>query len=171
MRPAVSLSLDSILKHLASEHDVLLLVWARYVLHVFFVALRMAARDDADRWQTGIKTIHLVADSEGGRFIAAENYEPCAEPLEKRVQATYAVPADPPPIVRLTALTQDHVGLTLLVSFLGTQKTLATRQIGLHAFTGFLLVFVTVFMVLARRQLPMAQTYPVTFSTPLIATL
>jgi hypothetical protein len=75
------------------------------------IIVRMAARDDANRWQTGIKSIQLVADSEDGRFIAAENYEPCAEPTEKRVQATYEVPADPPPIVRLTALTEDHSGL------------------------------------------------------------
>jgi hypothetical protein len=75
------------------------------------IIVRMAARDDANNWQTGIKSIQLVADSDDGRFIAAENYEPCAEPIEKRVEATYEVPADPPPIVRLTALTDDHAGL------------------------------------------------------------
>ncbi len=72
------------------------------------IRVTMTARDDADRWQTGVKTIQLVADSEGGRFIASENYEPCSDPKEKRVEATYTVPADPPPIVRLTALAEDH---------------------------------------------------------------
>jgi len=75
------------------------------------IKVTMVARDDANRWQTGIKTIQLVADSEGGRFVASENYAPCAEPREKRVEATYEVPANPPPIVRLTALAEDHAGL------------------------------------------------------------
>ena len=48
----------------------------------------MAARDDADKWQTGIKTVQLVAESDGGRFIASENYEPCSDPKEKRVEAS-----------------------------------------------------------------------------------
>ena len=75
------------------------------------ITVTMVARDDADRWQTGIKTIQLVADSDRGRFVASENYAPCAEPREKRVEATYEVPPNPPPIVRLTALAEDHVGL------------------------------------------------------------
>ena len=75
------------------------------------ITVTMVARDDADRWQTGIKTIQLVAESEDGRFVASENYEACAEPKEKRVVATYEVPANPPPIVRLTALAEDHAGL------------------------------------------------------------
>lgn len=74
------------------------------------IVVRMSARDDADRWQTGVKTIQVVADSEGGRFIASENYEPCSDPKEKRIEATYRVPADPPPIVRLTVLAEDHSG-------------------------------------------------------------
>jgi hypothetical protein len=75
------------------------------------IVVRMAARDDANRWQTGIKTIQLVADSDGGRFIASENYQPCSDPKEKRVEATYVVPANPPAIVRLIALAEDHAGL------------------------------------------------------------
>jgi hypothetical protein len=74
------------------------------------IVVRIAARDDAGPWETGVKTIQLVADSEAGRFIASENYEPCSDPKEKRVQATYEVPADPPPVVRLTALAEDHSG-------------------------------------------------------------
>lgn len=77
------------------------------------ITVTMAARDAADpaHWQTGIKTIHLVAESEDGRFVASENYEACAEIPERRVQATYVVPANPPPVVRLAALAEDHVGL------------------------------------------------------------
>ncbi len=74
------------------------------------IKVKMIARDDAGRWPTGVKTIQLVADSEAGRFIASENYEPCAEPNEHTVEATYVVPPNPPPIVRLTALAEDHAG-------------------------------------------------------------
>jgi hypothetical protein len=77
------------------------------------IKVTMVARDDAEPrdWQTGIKTIQLVADSEDGRFIASENYEACTEPAERRVVATYTVPQNPPPIVRLSALAEDHVRL------------------------------------------------------------
>jgi hypothetical protein len=78
------------------------------------IKITMVARDDPDPWPTGLKTIQLVVDSDigrFGRFLASENYEPCAEPRERRVEATYEVPDNPPPIVRLTALAEDHVGL------------------------------------------------------------
>jgi len=75
------------------------------------IRVTMVARDDPDPWPTGIKTIQLVADSEDGSFIASENYQPCAEPGERRVEATYIVPANPPPVVRLAALAEDHAGL------------------------------------------------------------
>ena len=80
------------------------------------IKVTMVARDDANRWQTGIKTIQLVAKSEGGRFIASENFVRAppgctALPLERRAVATYTVPSNPPPIVRLAALAEDHVGL------------------------------------------------------------
>jgi hypothetical protein len=77
------------------------------------IKVTMVARDDAEpkAWQTGIKTIQLVAESEGGRFIASENYEACTDPNARRVEATYTVPANPPPIVRLAALAEDHAGL------------------------------------------------------------
>lgn len=77
------------------------------------IKVTMVARDDAEpkSWQTGIKTIQLVAESEGGRFIASENYEACTDPRVRRVEATYTVPSNPPPIVRLAALAEDHVGL------------------------------------------------------------
>lgn len=75
------------------------------------IKVTMVARDDPDPWPTGVKTVQLVAESEGGRFIASQNYEPCAEPAERRVEATYRVPCNPPPVVRLAALAEDHVGL------------------------------------------------------------
>jgi hypothetical protein len=75
------------------------------------IKVTIIARDNPDPWPTGIKVIQLVADSDRGRFIASENYEPCAQPAERRVEATYRVPDNPPPIVRLTALAEDFVGL------------------------------------------------------------
>ena len=80
------------------------------------IKVTMIARDHANLWQSGIKTIQLVAESEGGRFIASENFPPAspgctALPPERRVEATYTVPSDPPLIVRLAALAEDHAGL------------------------------------------------------------
>jgi hypothetical protein len=79
------------------------------------ITVTMVARDHANLWQSGIKTIQLVAESEGGRFIASENYPPApsgctALPPERRVEATYTVPSNPPPIVRLAALAEDYAG-------------------------------------------------------------
>jgi hypothetical protein len=76
----------------------------------------MVARDHANLWQSGIKTIRLVAESEGGRSVASGNFPPAppgctALPPEQRLEATYTVPSNPPPIVRLAALAEDHVGL------------------------------------------------------------
>ncbi|MGH6769408.1 MAG: hypothetical protein ACRECO_10370 [Xanthobacteraceae bacterium] len=80
------------------------------------ITVTMVARDNANAWQTGIKTIQLVADSAGGRFVDVRNYLPApgclAPPMERRLGATYTVPANPPPIVRLTALTEDFAALT-----------------------------------------------------------
>lgn len=82
------------------------------------IVITMTARDDANRWQSGIKTVTLVADSEGDRLIAGPTYPPhsvagCTDtPPEREVRATYTVPANPPPVVRLTATAMDHVGLT-----------------------------------------------------------
>ena len=80
------------------------------------ITVTMVARDHANLWQSGIKTIQLVAESEGGRFVASENFPPAspgctALPPERRVEATYVVPSNPPPIVRLAALAEDHAGL------------------------------------------------------------
>ena len=72
------------------------------------ITITMVARDDPAPWPTGLKSIQLVADSENGRFLAAESYQPCADPPVRRVVATYTVPPNPPLIVRLTALAEDH---------------------------------------------------------------
>ena len=61
------------------------------------IKVTMVARDHANLWQSGIKTIQLVAESEGGRFIASENFPPAslgctALPPERRVEATYRFP-------------------------------------------------------------------------------
>jgi hypothetical protein len=79
------------------------------------IKVTMVARDHANLWQTGIKTMQLVAETEGGRFIASENFiqtpRVCANvPPEKRLEATYTVPSNPSPIVRLTALAEDFAG-------------------------------------------------------------
>lgn len=74
------------------------------------IVVTMVARDDADRLQTGIESIRLIAESEGGHDVAPTpmRYGPCSDPREKRVVATYVVPDKPPPIVRLRACAWDH---------------------------------------------------------------
>ncbi len=89
-------AMDGILKHLAAQHDVLLLVWARYVLQALLVAA--------------------------------------------------------------------------LAPAIGMSRVFPTSQPGLHILRGALLATATAFVVLALTQLPMAQTYAISFSTPLIAT-
>jgi len=48
---------------------------------------------------------------------------------------------------------------------------LRTRRVGLHLARGAALVATTVFITLSLTHLPMTQTYAITFSTPLLATL
>ncbi len=48
---------------------------------------------------------------------------------------------------------------------------LRTRRLGLHLARGICLVATTVLMTLSLHHLPMAQTYALTFSAPLLATL
>lgn len=82
------------------------------------IVVTLTARDDANQWQSGIKTVTLVADSEGNQLIAGPTYPPhsvagcTGTPPVREVRATYTVPANPPPVVRLTATAMDHVGLT-----------------------------------------------------------
>jgi hypothetical protein len=74
------------------------------------INVTMVARDDADRLQTGIESIRLTAESDGGREVAPTpmHYGPCSDPREKRVVATYVVPDNPPPVLRLRACAWDH---------------------------------------------------------------
>ncbi len=61
--------------------------------------------------------------------------------------------------------------LTAMMPWLGRERMLRTSRPLLHAARGGLLLLSTVFIILALRHLPMAQTYAITFSTPLIATV
>lgn len=74
------------------------------------IRIILIARDDPEPWPTGLKQLQLVADTEGGRFLASEAYQPCAQPVERRIEVTYVVPANPPSVVRLTAIADDHAG-------------------------------------------------------------
>jgi hypothetical protein len=81
------------------------------------IRVTMTARDDTSDWQTGIRTIQLLADSEGNRIVNEMAYPPhlptCeGQPPPRTLEAVYTVPPSPPPIVRLRARTRDHTGRT-----------------------------------------------------------
>jgi drug/metabolite transporter (DMT)-like permease len=61
--------------------------------------------------------------------------------------------------------------LVALMPFFGARRMLAMKRPAVHVGRGALLLLTTVFIVLALRHLPMSQTYAITFSTPLIATV
>lgn len=88
--------LDGILKHLSSEHPVLLLVWIRYLLQAGFIAM--------------------------------------------------------------------------LIPFVGAARVLRTSSLSLQVLRGLFLSGASILVVLSFKRLPMAETYAVSFSTPLIAT-
>lgn len=76
------------------------------------IKITMVARDHASRWQTGIQSMQLLAETEGNRSVAAESWRPqprtCEQvPESRRLEATYKVPANPPPVVRLRAIAED----------------------------------------------------------------
>lgn len=78
------------------------------------ITAKAVAHDDANRWQTGINTIDL--DVQGGGSFGFQDYPrpqpPCERPPPPRtLDGVYTVPANPPPIVRLRAVTKDHAGL------------------------------------------------------------
>lgn len=62
------------------------------------------------------------------------------------------------------------VALSLLVPVLGP-RIVVTRRIGIHVLRGACMVLTTVFITLSLGNLPMAQTYSITFSTPLMASV
>lgn len=63
------------------------------------------------------------------------------------------------------------VYLLALLPWIGRTRMLSMRRPGVHAARGALLLATTIFIVFALKYLPMAQTYAITFSTPLIATI
>ena len=77
------------------------------------IKAKAVARDDANRWQTGVNTIDL--DVQGGGSFGFHDYPrpqpPCENPPPPRtLEGVYTVPSDPPPIVRLRAVTKDFAG-------------------------------------------------------------
>jgi hypothetical protein len=77
------------------------------------ITAKAIARDDANRWQSGIKTIDL--NVEGGGSFGFGDYPqpqpPCERPPPPRtLQGVYTVPANPPPLVRLRVVAKDYVG-------------------------------------------------------------
>lgn len=74
------------------------------------ITVKAIANDDANRWQTGIKSIDLTA--EGGGPFGFQDYSPpattCERPPPPRtLEGVYRVPDNPRPIVRLRATAKD----------------------------------------------------------------
>jgi drug/metabolite transporter (DMT)-like permease len=63
------------------------------------------------------------------------------------------------------------VYLAAAMPFLGARRMLVTRHPLVQLCRGAMLVGTTVFIVLALKAMPLAQTYAITFSAPLIATI
>lgn len=77
------------------------------------IVVTVTARDDSTRWESGIRAIRLLADSDGGRLVQERIYPPhlptCeGQPEPRTLQTTYVVPSPTPPIVRLRAIARDH---------------------------------------------------------------
>lgn len=77
------------------------------------ITAKAIARDDANRWQTGIKTIDL--DVQGGAQFGFKDYpqppQTCeSPPPAQTLDGVYTVRANPPPIVRLRANAKDFAG-------------------------------------------------------------
>ena len=77
------------------------------------ITAKAVARDDANRWQSGIKTIDLTVEG-GGLFGFHDFPQPpptCERPPPPRtLEGVYIVPASPPPLVRLHAIAKDYAG-------------------------------------------------------------
>lgn len=68
--------------------------------------------DATSDWQSGIQSIQLTADN---GLVEHEDYgrlpDPCSPGyLERVLETSYTVPANPPPIVQLRAITSDYAG-------------------------------------------------------------
>ena len=77
------------------------------------ITAKATARDDANRWQSGIKTIDL--DVQGGGQFGFQDYpQPrltCEHPPPAQtLEGVYSVPSPAPPIVRLRARASDFAG-------------------------------------------------------------
>ena len=77
------------------------------------ITARAVARDDTNRWQSGINTIDLNVD--GGGSFGFEDFPrpqpPCERlPPPRTLDGVYTVPANPPPLVRLRVVTKDFAG-------------------------------------------------------------
>lgn len=77
------------------------------------ITAKVIARDDTNDWQTGIKTIDL--NVRGGGSFGFEDYpqppQTCERPPPPRtLDGVYTVPANPPPLVRLTVVARDYAG-------------------------------------------------------------
>ena len=77
------------------------------------ITAKAIARDDANRWQSGIKRIDLGV--EGGGSFGLEDYPqpqpPCERtPPPQTLEGVHTVRANPPPLVRLHAIAKDYAG-------------------------------------------------------------
>jgi hypothetical protein len=71
--------------------------------------------DDRLYWQTGVKKILLRDESRNqdmpGHFESSGAPQPCRQKAWKRwLEASYTVPENPPPIIRLRAIAEDFAG-------------------------------------------------------------
>lgn len=74
------------------------------------ITVKAIALDDANPWQTGIKSIDLIAEG-GGPFGFQDYPLTCDRPSPPRtLEGVYTVPANPPPLVRLRATATDFAG-------------------------------------------------------------
>jgi hypothetical protein len=83
------------------------------VSHGRKINAKALARDDADKWQSGIKTIDF--DVQGGGQFGFDDYprppQNCENlPPPQTSEGVYTVPNPEPPIVRLRARTSDFAG-------------------------------------------------------------
>lgn len=77
------------------------------------ITAKVIARDDTDRFQSGIKTIDLNVER-GGSFGFGDYPQPqppCERPPPPRtLEGVYTVPSNPPPLVRLRIVAKDYAG-------------------------------------------------------------
>lgn len=92
----------------------------------------------------------------------------CFTTLDSVMRALYA--EHPLPMLVFIRNLVQAAGLSLLIPLAGP-RIVRTGRAGIHVLRGACMVLTTIFMTLALAHLPMAQTYSITFSTPLMATV